>query len=146
MKVIRTLLLALLLFLCLGCAPRTELQNGYFTAESAYFDELGWKEFVSVYIHNNRIITVEYNAKNASGFLKSWDMEYMRQMNEKFGTYPTKFARTYTSALLNRQDPEKIDLISGATTSYHSFRTLTKAALERARTGDKRVAFIDFSN
>jgi major membrane immunogen (membrane-anchored lipoprotein) len=117
------------------------LQNGHYTAEMAdYFH--GWKEFLTIYVNNGRIVTVDYNAKNGSGFIKSWDMEYMRAMNKTDGNYPNKYSRHYTSELLARQGTEGIDAMSGATESFASFIALADAAIERAKTGDRRVAFV----
>ena len=118
------------------------MQDGYYTAEAANFDENGWKEYITIYVSNDKIITVEYDAKNASGFIKSWDMEYMRVMNEKDGTYPNKYVRAYTEALLNRQEPEKVDAVAGATHSHTTFQLLARAAMKQAEMGDKNVAFV----
>ncbi|MFP3042514.1 FMN-binding protein [Treponema primitia] len=141
-----SLLLVLGLSACsIGKPGGDKLPDGYFTAAAAEFDAHGWKEFITIYIDNNRIVTVEYNAKNASGFLKSWDMEYMRQMNAVTGNYPTKYTRGYAQALLNRQDPNKIDAIAGATDSYKSFKILARAVIDQARAGDKKVAQVELS-
>jgi major membrane immunogen (membrane-anchored lipoprotein) len=130
--------------LCSGCPQNTSrLLDGYYTAEFASFDVYGWKEYLSIYINNNKIVTVEYNAKNASGFIKSWDMDYMRHMNAASGTYPNKYTRAYSISLLNRHDPDKVDVISGATDSYYTFRLLAEAVISQARAGDRRVAFVD---
>jgi major membrane immunogen (membrane-anchored lipoprotein) len=156
MKKIKPGTYGLPLFLMICClsscssarSPDTEalkLYDGYFTAEAASFDSQGWKEFVSIYVNNNKIVTVEYNAKNASGFIKSWDMDYMRLMNASKGTYPNKYTRTYAQALLNRQDPSKIDAMTGATESWRSFVLLAGAAIDQAKAGNKKVAFIDTS-
>ncbi|MDR2370851.1 MAG: FMN-binding protein [Treponema sp.] len=132
------------LFLCAACsASRDRVADGYFTAEAAEYDSHGWKEFVSLYMNNGRIITVEYNAKNASGFIKSWDMDYMRRMNAKDGTYPNRYTRTYALALLNRQHPGRIDALAGATESWHAFRLLAAAAMVQAEKGDKRTALVE---
>jgi major membrane immunogen (membrane-anchored lipoprotein) len=136
------------LFVLGGCgkyiAGRT-LQDGYYTAEMSDFDDHGWKEFVSIHVNNGRIDTVEYNARNASGFIKSWDPEYMRRMNAIDGTYPNKYTRMYATALLASQDPGSIDAISGATNSYHTFILLAEAVLEQAKAGIKQVAFVKAS-
>jgi major membrane immunogen (membrane-anchored lipoprotein) len=116
--------------------------DGYYTAEALFFDSYGWKEFVSVYINQGRIVTVDYDAKNASGFIKSWDMEYMRRMNASSGTYPNKYTRGYALALLNWQDPQQIDVLTGATDSYFSFKLLAAAVLNQARAGNRGVAFV----
>jgi major membrane immunogen (membrane-anchored lipoprotein) len=124
-------------------ARSSGLADGYYTAEVASFDAYGWKEFVSIYVNNNKIATVEYNAKNESGFIKSWDMDYMRVMNAADGTYPNKYTRAYSVSLLNRQDPHRIDALAGATYSYITFRLLAAAAIAQARAGDKNVALVD---
>jgi major membrane immunogen (membrane-anchored lipoprotein) len=138
--VLGSLFLAVLFSGCQKDIPR--LSDGYYTAEADDFDENGWKEFVSIYTNNNRIVTVEYNALNASGFIKSWDMEYMRLMNRISGSYPNQYTRYYAVSLLNRQDPFKIDAVSGATHSYYYFQSLAQAAIAKARAGDKNVAFV----
>lgn len=139
------LLAALLatLFLLGGCAQKAEgLQGGYYTAIAADFDNYGWKEYVTIYVSDNRIITTEYNAANASGFIKSWDMAYMKTMNAVDGTYPNEYTRIYAEALVNRQDPDEVDVVTGATHSHDSFRLLADAAIEQAKKGDKNVAYV----
>ena len=73
------LLIAALLCICFtGCGDKEgQLQDGYYSAEASDYSH-GWKEFVSICISNGKLVTVEYNAKNESGFIKSWDMNYMR--------------------------------------------------------------------
>jgi major membrane immunogen (membrane-anchored lipoprotein) len=118
-------------------------KDGYYTAETVGFDRNGWKEYITVYVSNNKIVTVEYGAKNSSGFIKSWDMDYMRNMSAIVGVYPNKYARSYSVDLLNRQDPAKIDAISGATDSYISFCMLASAVIEQSRTGTKKVIAVE---
>jgi major membrane immunogen (membrane-anchored lipoprotein) len=118
------------------------MQDGYYTAEAAEFDSHGWKEYVTVYVSGGRITLVEYNACNDSGFIKSWDMDYMRQMNALCGTYPNAYTRYYGRALLNNQGTEGIDCITGATNSYHVFLALADAALENARRGDTETRLV----
>lgn len=140
---------ALLACVFCGCDEDENENNamvdGFYTAEAAEFGETGWKEYITIYVSGNKIVTVEYNAKNASGFIKSWDMEYMRKMNASDGTYPNEYTRLYSDDLLNRQDPNKVDAISGATHSYHYFKALANEAINRAKKGDKNVAFVDLT-
>jgi major membrane immunogen (membrane-anchored lipoprotein) len=118
------------------------LKDGYYTAEALEFDNYGWKEFVTICVCNGKITAVEYDAKNAGGLIKSWDMDYMRVMNATDGTYPNEYTRIYGARLLSRQGIEGIDVLSGATNSYHSFCQLAEAALKKSQTGDTSVAFI----
>lgn len=63
--------------------------DGFYTVEMSDYNN-GWKEFVTIRVSGNKIVTVEYNAKNSSGFIKSWDIPYMRNMlDKKKGHTPT---------------------------------------------------------
>jgi major membrane immunogen (membrane-anchored lipoprotein) len=132
-------------FSILDLSPRSsapKLRDGYYTAEEADYYR-GWKEYLTIYVSNGKIVTCEYNAKNTSGFIKSWDMDYMRNMNEACENYPGKFTRNYTHALLANQTSSGIDAMSGATESHKSFIALADAALARALAGDYEVVFVD---
>lgn len=128
-----------------GCSSSggADLKDGYYTAEATSFDSLGWKHYLTTYVNQDRIVTVEYNSKNASGFIRSWDMDSMRRMNAETGTYPSKYARAYAVALVNRQNPAQVEAVPGAARYLESFRLLGEAAIDRARRGDKSVAFVD---
>ena len=148
MKMKRTLAvmlcIAALVGVCCGCsAARGGMQDGYYTAEMAEYSN-GWKEFVTLHIEGGTIISVEYNAKNASGFIKSWDMAYMRRMNGVAGTYPNYFTRAYARQVLEKQSgtADDIDTVAGATSSGGSFRQLVAAVLELARAGKNELAIV----
>lgn len=145
MKAFLRVLLAALsaaLLLC-GCAGDTgTLYDGYYTAEAAEFDNYGWKEYVTVCISNRRIVSVEYDARNASGFIKSWDMDYMRVMNETDGTYPNEYVRKYAERLVDKQHPERVDAVTGATHSHASFQLLAAACLEQANTNGSNIVYV----
>lgn len=121
----------------------SDLHTGYYSAEAASFDAHGWKEYITIYVSDNTIVTVEYNARNASGFIKSWDSDYMRTMMAKEGTYPNEYARAYSVSLINWQDPENIDAVTGATYSYYTFQLLAEAAIGQSKAGDKQMALVE---
>ena len=137
------LLPALLLSSCKNMEVR--MQDGFYSAEIAEFDEHGWKEYITIYVSENTIVTVDYNAKNGSGFIKSWDMEYMQLMNRDDGTYPNKYAREYAEALINQQTPNRVDAISGATHSFVTFQALARAAIQQAYAGDTKLIYVDLT-
>ena len=125
-----------------GCGGQPGLQDGYYTAQAAEFN-FGWKEYVTILVKGGRIISVEYNAENASGFIKSWDNAYMQTMLHANGTYPNEYTRYYAGQLLEGQGEGSIDAITGASSSHGSFQILAKAVLEQARLGDSGVVFVD---
>ncbi len=143
MKRILTVFFCLLLMASMltACGGGTELQDGYYTAQASEFSH-GWKEYITILVKGGEIISVEYNAENASGFIKSWDNAYMQTMLHSNGTYPNEYTRYYASQLLEGQGEGKIDAISGASTSHESFQKLAQAVLEQARKGDSSVVIV----
>lgn len=138
----RTLLLLLLTVLLTGCGKTTGLQDGYYTAQALEFNH-GWKEYITIIVKGGVIVSVEYNAENASGFIKSWDNTYMQTMLSVTGTYPNEYTRFYAGELLEKQGKEKIDALSGATSSYSSFQKLEAAVIEQAKKGDSNIILVD---
>ena len=141
-RIIRTLLPLLLVFLLAGCGKTEGLQDGYYTAQASEY-HFGWKEYVTIIVKGGRIVSVEYNAENASGFIKSWDNAYMQTMLHSNGTYPNEYTRYYAGQLLEGQGEDEIDALSGATSSYGSFQKLEAAVLEQAKKGDSSIALVD---
>ncbi|MEY8358040.1 FMN-binding protein [Anaerotruncus colihominis] len=141
-RIIPVLLAAAVILSLGGCGKRTDsLKDGYYTAQMAEYSH-GWKEFVTLCVSNGELVSVEYNAKNASGYIKSWDMAYMRQMNSIAGTYPNQYTRTYADSFLQSGDVNQIDAIAGASSSYKTFTKLAASALENAKAGNSEVAIV----
>ena len=138
-KLLPLLLLTLMLA---GCGKTEELQDGYYTAQASDYHH-GWKEYITITVKGGKIISVEYNAENASGFIKSWDNAYMQTMLGVTGTYPNEYMRYYAGELLEKQGEEEIDALSGATSSYSSFQKLEAAVIEQAKNGDSNIVLVD---
>lgn len=145
MRRIFTMLFSLLLMaapLLTACGSQTALQDGYYTAQVSEFSH-GWKEYITILVKGGSIVSVEYNAENASGFIKSWDNAYMQNMLHTNGTYPNEYTRYYANQLLEGQGEDGIDVIAGATSSHGTFQLLAQAVLEQARKGDSSIVFVD---
>lgn len=147
MKRLLTFTLIFLLFVLplTACREETELQDGYYTAQAKDFSH-GWKEYITIMVKGGSIVSVEYNAENASGFIKSWDSAYMQTMLHSNGTYPNEYTRYYANQLLEGRRNDDIDAISGASSSYGSFLKLSEAVLEQARKGDSDIVVVDTSH
>lgn len=144
-KLCLSLLLLLILTLMSACGGSTTdmaLQDGYYTAKAAEFSH-GWKEYITIMVKGGSIVSVEYNAENPSGFIKSWDSNYMQNMFHSNGTYPNEYTRYYAGQLLEGQGEGAIDALSGATSSYNSFQKLSAAVIEQARKGDSSIVIVD---
>ncbi len=145
MKKIMICALSICLLACsllTSCGEKEGMQDGYYTAELSEY-HFGWKEFVTICVMEDKIVSVEYNAKNPSGFIKSWDIAYMRNMNSVQGTYPNKYTRTYGAQLLEEQNADHLDAVSGASSSGKNFNKLAAAVLEKAKKGDTSIAIVE---
>ena len=126
-----------------GCKKKeSRMEDGFYTVEMSDYSK-GWKEFVTIRVSNGKIVTVEYNARNASGFIKSWDISYMRNMNDQKGTYPNRYTRTYAASFLAAQSDKGIDTVSGASSSGGNFQKMASLLMEKARKGDTSLGIVE---
>ncbi len=128
-----------------GCGAKEQtagMQDGSYTAQMAEYS-FGWKEYVTITVKNGEIVTTEFNAENASGFIKSWDNAYMNNMRPVSGTYPNEYTRYYAAQLTGQTEAPEIETLTGATSSGVNFRLLTQAVVEQALKGDSTVAIVE---
>ena len=78
-----------------GCTSKKEdntMKDGCYTAQMQEYS-YGWKEYVTITVKNGKIVSTEFDAENASGFIKSWDNAYMNNMKPVSGTYTNEYSR-----------------------------------------------------
>jgi len=127
-----------------GCQGQNGvMHDGYYTAEAADYDSEGWKDFLTIYVSDNKIVTVEFDAHTDSGFIRSWDPDYQRRERAESGLHPSEYLRTYTGELLNLQNPAKVLVVAGAERQHKIFQLLTEAAIVRAQAGDKTIDIVN---
>ena len=141
-RILNIVLVLLCVMIFTACGNKEGLKDGYCTAQASEYN-FGWKEYVTILVKGGNIISVEYNAENASGFIKSWDNAYMQTMLHENGTYPNEYTRYYAGQLLDGQGAGSIDALTGATSSHGTFQVLAQAVLEQARQGDSSIVFVD---
>lgn len=124
-----------------GCGSG-KMKDGYYTAEMAEFSH-GWKEYVCIQVKDDTIVSAEFNAKDASGFIKAWDNEYMRNMGSVTGNYPNQYTREYVRQLIEGQKDTQVDIMAGATNSGSNFGKLVPAVIEQAKKGDSTIVQVE---
>ncbi|MCI8306596.1 MAG: FMN-binding protein [Lachnospiraceae bacterium] len=141
----KALVLAAVMLVLAGCGKtqeKTVLQDGTFTAQMMEYSH-GWREFLTITVKNGVIVTAEYNAENAAGFIKSWDNAYMNNMKSVTGTYPNEYTRYYATQLKGMSELPDIDALTGATSSGNNFKRLSEAVFEKAAGGDTAIAWLE---
>ena len=108
-----------------GCA------DGIYTGESPY-DAYDYNHFVTIEIQNEKIISVDYNEIKKDGIGKEEDEPYNKEMSIS-GTTPAVAYPAMENQLLEKQNMNSVDAVSGATYSLYRFRYALSIALMKAR-------------
>ena len=120
-----------------------ELQDGTYTLVEKNFDTRGWKTEFSITVVDGKITESTFDNVNEAGVKKSEDAEYQANMAEKVGVGPADYFPAYNSQLVEKQDPEAVEVVTGATSSYDSFKEYAPLLVEAAEAGDTTTIEID---
>jgi major membrane immunogen (membrane-anchored lipoprotein) len=118
------------------------LSDGYFTAEAMDYNLEGWKDYLTIYVNNGQITIAEYDAKNMSGFRRSWDLDYLLEWHSKTGVPVTNYVFSYQNSLVTLQNPEAIQAIPGSRNMRDIFAALASRAIIQSKIGQKGVAYV----
>lgn len=112
--------------------PETGLnyEDGVYYAETSNFDDHGWKAMVTVVVKNHKINEVFFDEIDKEGALKTFEAGYAENMKAKSGTTPLEAYAALEDALIKSQNPDDIDVVSGATHSSDTFGKLVAEALD----------------
>jgi len=105
--------------------------DGNFIGESPY-DAYDYKHVIKLEIKNQKIISVDYNEVHKNGIGKEEDEDYNKEMSVS-GTNPAIAYPNMERQLINKQNLEKLDAVSGATYSLYRFRYAGIMALIQAQ-------------
>lgn len=130
-----------------GCANASDapLKDGTYSVTFDEPDPTDWKAFMTMEVKDQKIISVNYDYEGTGaneGKIKSEDAAYNEAMFSIKGTKPLIYLPELEEALLEHQDPDKVDIVSGATTSSTDFRSFVKAALEASRKGNQKTVIL----
>ena len=112
--------------------------DGVYTGRSSDYDEdesgngSGYG-VVEIEISDGKIVSCTFKMYELDGTLK--DETYgadLSKENRLKAQKAVQSAGKYAAALVSSQDPDDVDVISGATISYHEFVEAVKAALDKA--------------
>ncbi len=137
--------LSVLFSLCLctavftGCndTNAASFQDGTYKAVYAQADDHGWTEYLTLTVEDGKIVSADFDAENDDGAKKSENTEYNEAMkNAGSKTWPSAFYPALEKSLIEKQDGNGIDAVSGATTSSESLKKLYQALVPNMKKGD----------
>ena len=126
------LILMLSLSILGGCDKSDEMtyEDGNYSAESD-IDENGWKGLINITVENKEITIVDYDEIDENDNKKTEDEEYSETMDNASGIRPEDAFEELEEALINTQNAEQIDAVTGATSSSEQFKKLAEKALNK---------------
>ena len=112
------------------------LQDGTYSLKQVEPDDHGWRVEMTIKVEDGKIVESNFDYVNAEGQLKSEDEGYQEAMSDKVGIGPKEFIPELNEALVETQNPMDVEVVSGATSSWESFRTYAQMLVQAAQNGD----------
>lgn len=99
-------------------------------------DERGWTVRHTIVVKDGKIVESDFDYYNAEGKRKTEDEEYNDMMKEKNGVSSKEAIEQLNAALVELQDEDDIEVVTGATHTYELFEDSSEALIEKAKNGD----------
>jgi len=140
-------LMAMLVVFAAACTPRetppaqdpqpqtppqqeAKYKDGEYEAELEP-DERGWKPVVEVTVEGGKITEVAFDEVNEEGVKKSENEEYLERWGTAVNIDASKVYPQYQDELIEKQDVEEVEVITGATSTHEKFQEVVKKALDK---------------
>lgn len=112
------------------------LQDGTYSLKQVEPDEHGWRVEMEITVEDGKIVESNFDYVNGEGQLKSEDEGYQKAMADKVDIGPADFIPQLNEALVETQNPMDVEVVTGATSSWESFRTYAQMLIQAAQNGD----------
>ena len=136
-----------------GNTETIEIDNGADLKDGTYTlteknDKNGYHVDFSITVKGGKITESNYDNKNADGKSKADDTEYETSMKDKAGIGPKEYIAQFNEGLVKAMgeedgSPANIDVVTGATHSYHTFIIYAEQLLNAAEKGDTTPIVVD---
>lgn len=131
----------LIVGMLVGCNSK-KMKDGTYNAEYNNFDVYGWKGQVSITVSQGKISNATFDYINEAGVRKSQDTEYENKMKSVSGIGPAEYSVQYANALVEKQVPKDVDVITGASYAINDLQALANSAIKNAKEGNTETAIV----
>ena len=99
-------------------------------------DQYGWFPHMRLTFDGDTLTEVYFDYVDDAGAKKSQDEEYNSTMKEKTGRSAKDAMNLLREALIETQDPSKVDIVTGATQSSVEFITMATQGFDQYKNGE----------
>lgn len=119
-----------------------ELKDGTYTLTEKN-DSNGYHVDFSIVVKDGKIAESKYDNVDADGKSKADDADYEKNMKAKANIGPKEYIETFNKELVKSGNPSEIEVVTGATHSFHSFQTYAMQLINAAEKGDTAPIEVD---
>ncbi len=105
--------------------------DGDYEAIAAEPDEGGWRPLMDLKVVDGKIIEVRFDEVDQEGLLKSENEEYNQRWEAASGISGPEAYERLQNDLIEKQDIDMVETVTGATRSTEQFKLMAKEALSR---------------
>ncbi len=131
-----------------GKTEKIEIDNGAKLKDGEYVleeknEDNGYVTAFTMVVKDGKISESKYDNVNKDGKSKTEDAEYNKMMKEQAKTSPEEFIPELNKALVKKQKPSEMDVVTGATHSTHAFQMYAEQLINAAEKGNTDKIEVD---
>lgn len=136
-----------------GDTKTIEIDNGADLKDGTYSlkeknNSNGYHTQFSIVVKDGKITESKYDNVNDEGKSKADDADYNKNMKDKAGIGPKEYIATFNEEFVKAMNDEKpgvgnMDVVTGATHSFHSFVIYAEQLINAAEKGDTNEIVVD---
>jgi len=126
-------------------ASGADLQDGTYRIEETAPGGSGWQEALEMTVEGGEITGANFESVDEDGNNKIDDEEYQETMTEASDVGPQEFIPALEESLVENQNPEDVEAVSGATGTSEKFQDYASQLTEAAQEGNTETIEVDNS-
>lgn len=119
-----------------------DLKDGTYKLEEKNYSN-GYRVVFDMTVKDGKITKSNYDYLNEDGKSKQKDADYEKNMKEKTKTGPKEYIPELNKALEQTQNPDAVEVVTGATHSSEAFKNYSQQLVQAAQAGDTKTIEID---
>lgn len=119
-----------------------DLKDGTYKLEEKNYSN-GYRVVFDMTVKDGKITKSNYDYLNEDGKSKQKDADYEKNMKEKTKTGPKEYIPALNKSLEQTQNPDSVEVVTGATHSSESFKNYSQQLVQAAQAGDTNTIEID---